>query len=203
MKNFLIAATLCALTAGARAETFEQQVLQFSRQAVFTARQAKEGFSLRRAAALAPAQAAWHKVTGVDNSFTCEMPGVPKYTELPKQGYSEHEYRLAAAGGLFTINTAIYPSNYSLTSMQANLDRWAKELDLVGGKWTSVAWVKHEGFPGVDAIGSAIDEFGDISDVRYYFVTPPSRIVFLAYEGPDGSARSADVERFVRSLRIR
>jgi hypothetical protein len=80
-------------------------------------------------------------------------------------------------------------------NLQGGLDNAAKNME--GGKWASVGWQSHQGLTAVDAIGVRGEHA-----IRSFSVMKGRQIVTLTYAGPPGSARSADVDRFVGSLRI-
>lgn len=65
------------------------------------------------------------------------------------------------------------------------------------GKLTTVDWLEHQGLVAVDAVGTKAE-----LELRNYSVIKGSRIFSLTYAGPPGSARTADVDRFVKSLQI-
>jgi hypothetical protein len=66
-----------------------------------------------------------------------------------------------------------------------------------GGKWISIDWLTHQGSVASDAIGSRGG-----NAIRSFSVMKGRQIFTLTYAGPPGTARSADVNRFVGSLRI-
>ena len=151
-------------------------------------------------------QNAWQRVAGPDGTFTAEMPAAPKYSAIPQTvngsgaAYTLHEYLLAAGASEFLIHTAIYPPSVDTSNpratMQAGLDNTVKNLD--NGKWISVTWTKHQGLTAVEAIGLMKGQ-----EVRTYTVMRGQQIFVLIYIGPDGTARSADTNRFIASLNIR
>src|SRR5262245_28343262 len=148
--------------------------------------------------------AAWQTVTGPDRSFTAELPAEPTYTTTPMRtsagsGYVMHQYLLEQGAVAYVIQTAFYPADVNVTNHRANLqgglDNAAKNME--DGKWASVGWTTHQGLTAVDAVGVR-----DSHAIRSYSVMKGRQIVTLTYAGPAGSARTADVDRFVASLRV-
>lgn len=150
------------------------------------------------------AQSPWHSLKVPSLGFTVEMPAEPKYSTKPmKTGkgsqYTMHEYLLEAGERAFVIQTSIYPPDVNVanpqTNLQGGLDNAAKNMD--GGRWASINWVKHQGITAVDASGRR-NKF----EIRSYSVLKGRQIFALTYAGPDGSGRSAEVQRFINSLRV-
>ena len=146
----------------------------------------------------------WHTMTGPDSSFTADLPAAPNYTTTPMKtsagaGYTMHQYLLEQGPVAYVVQTAIYPADVNVSNHKANLqgglDNAAKNME--GGKWASVGWQSHQGLTAVDAIGVRGEHA-----IRSFSVMKGRQIVTLTYAGPPGSARSADVDRFVGSLRI-
>jgi hypothetical protein len=146
-------------------------------------------------------QAQWQPVTGVDGSFTMEMPGAPEYAPKEKATprgtvYTSHQNILDQGSKVYVAVSALYRQDVDLSDPKAShelyLDAYAKALD--GGKWLSVDWVTHEGF---EAVGTAKD-----LDVRIYSVIMGHRPIDLSYHGPLGTGPSDDVNRFIGSLKI-
>jgi hypothetical protein len=75
------------------------------------------------------------------------------------------------------------------------LDNAAKGME--GGKWISIDWLTHQGLIASDAVGS---KGGNA--IRSFSVMKGRQIFTLTYAGPPGTARAADVNRFVGSLRV-
>ncbi len=162
------------------------------------------GFMALAAGSGAIGQEAWHTLTGPDSSFTADLPAAPKYTPTQVKTasgsmYTAHQYVLAKADVVYTVHSARYPDDINVSnarvSLQGGLDALAKGME--GGKWTSVDWVTHQGLPAVDAVGVRASQ-----TIRSYSVLKGRQNVTLTYAGPAGSARSADVDRFVASLRL-
>jgi hypothetical protein len=146
----------------------------------------------------------WHTMTGPNRSFTADLPVAPKYTEIQlKTGagsrYSKHQYLVEQDKVAFVVDALVYPADVNISNPQATLqtglDALAKNLD--GGKWTSVDWARHQGFTAADAVGTRQGY-----EVRSYSVLKARQLFSLTYAGPPGSARSADVNRFIASLKI-
>ena len=148
--------------------------------------------------------AGWHTMTGPDRSFTADLPAEPKYTTTPMKtsagsGYSMHQYLLEQGPVAYVVQTATYPTDSNVpnprASLQVGLDNAAKNME--GGKWASVDWVTHQGLTAVDATGARGDHA-----IRSYSAMKGRQILTLTFVGPSGSARSADANRLVASLRI-
>ena len=155
-------------------------------------------------AGAALAQSSWHSLKAPSLGFSVEMPAQPKYTAKPmKTGkgspYTMHEYLYEGGPRAFVIQTSIYPPDVNVSNPQANLqagiNNAAKNME--GARWTSVNWVKHQGITAVDASGRR-----DGHEIRNYSVLKGRQIFALTYAGPVGSGRSAEVQRFINSLRI-
>jgi len=164
--------------------------------------------ALLLAGALAGADGAaaqgWHTLTGADKSFSVELPAEPLHTasELRTGAgapYTMHQYELDEGDFAYVVETAIYPDEVNFASPRANLqgglDFAAKGM--AGGRWASVEWLTHQGYPAVSAVG---DRRG--STVRWFGVLAGRRIIILTYAGPPGSAHAPDVDRFMGSLRL-
>ena len=148
--------------------------------------------------------AGWHTMAGPDRSFTADLPAEPKYTTTPMKtsagsGYSMHQYLLELGSVAYVVQTAVYPADVNVSNHKANLqgglDNAAKNME--GGKWASIGWTTHQGLTAVDAIGVRGEHA-----IRSFSVMKGRQIVTLTYAGPPGSVRSADVDRFVASLRV-
>lgn len=151
------------------------------------------------------AQAGWHTMTGPDKSLTAELPVAPRYTPTQLKSpagaaYTMHQYIAEHGKALYVVQTMVYPPDINLAdakaSLQVGLDKAAATLD--GGRWANVMWLQAQGATAVDAIGR---QGG--SDLRNFSLIKGRQFVALTYAGPPGSARSADVGRFVASLRVR
>jgi hypothetical protein len=157
------------------------------------------------AAPAAPAEpGAWTTVTGPEKSFTAELPAAPKYstTEM-KTGtgslYTVHQYLLEQGDVAFIVQAATYPEDINVsnprTNLQGGLDNLAKSME--GAKWGSVDWVTLQGLTATDAVGARGGHA-----IRSFSVMKGRQVFTLIYAGAPGTARSADVNRFVASLRI-
>ena len=156
------------------------------------------------AAAASAEQAPWHTVTGPEKSFTADLPAPPKYTTIElKSGtgslYTVHQYLLEQGDVAYIVQTATYPEDINVSNPRANLqgglDNLAKSME--GAKWTSVDWVSHQGLTATDAVGTRRGHA-----IRSFSVMKGRQIFTLIYAGGPGTARSADVNRFVASLRV-
>jgi len=155
----------------------------------------------------AVAQQAWHTITGLEDSFTVEFPQVPKYHTAPNATdagtkFTMHIYWVELDGDrTYMAGIAVYPKdpgagNYRRV-LQGGLDRIANRPS--GTKYASIDWTQHQGLPAFDAVGQT----GSGREARMYGVMKGSRAFTLTYVGPIGSSRSADVNRFIASLRLR
>jgi hypothetical protein len=151
-------------------------------------------------------QAQWQTVTGPGGSFTVEMPGAASYEPVAQKStqgtpYTLHQYLLPQSHStLYLAQTAVYPQDDNMSdgkaALQALLNNYAKGLDQV--KWISVDWVKHQGLNAVAAYGTTSGG----EDQRSFAVIKGQQLFDLEYFGPPGSGKSADVDRFISSLRI-
>jgi hypothetical protein len=148
--------------------------------------------------------ASWHTMTGPERSFTADLPAEPKYTATQMRtaagsGYIMHQYLLEQGDVAYVVQTATYPADVNVANHRANLlgglDNAAKNME--GGKWANIGWLTHQGLTAVDAVGAR-----GSNAIRSYSVMKGRQIFTLTYAGPAGSAHSADVNRFVASLRI-
>lgn len=147
---------------------------------------------------------AWHKLSGPQQSFSAEMPAAPNYTAKEMRSaagsvYTMHQYLLEHGDVAYVAQTAVYPPDVNVsnhrTNLQGGLDNAAKNM--AGGKWASVGWGTYQGLTSVDAIGERANHA-----IRSFSVMKGRQIITLTYAGPAGSARSADADRFISSLRI-
>jgi hypothetical protein len=143
-------------------------------------------------------------VTGADGTFSAELPSVPKYsTQRVATGtgslYVVHQYLLEQGDTAFIVQTAVYPDDINVSNprvnLQGGLDNLAKGME--GAKWASIDWVTHQGLTASDAVGARNGHA-----VRSFSVMKGRQVFTLIYAGTPGSARSADVNRFIASLRL-
>jgi len=148
--------------------------------------------------------AAWHTVTGPDNSFTAELPAAPTYTSSRVATgtgslYTLHQYLLEQGDVAYVVQTAVYPEDINVANprvnLQGGLDNLAKSME--GAKWGSVDWVTHQGMTSADAVGLKSGHA-----IRSFSAMKGRQVFTLIYAGTPGTARSADVNRFVASLRV-
>jgi hypothetical protein len=99
----------------------------------------------------------------------------------------------------FIVQAATYPEDINVTNprvnLQGGLDNLAKSME--GAKWVTVDWVTHQGLTATDAVGARSGHA-----IRSFSVMKGRQVFTLIYAGAPGTARSADVNRFVGSLRI-
>ena len=144
-------------------------------------------------------------MTGPENSFTADLPAAPKYTTTQmKTGtgslYTVHQYLLEQGDVAYIVQAATYPEDINVsnprTNLQGGLDNLAKSME--GAKWSSVDWVTHcRVSPPLTPWGR-----GAGHAIRSFSVMKGRQVFTLIYAGAPGTARSADVNRFVGSLRI-
>lgn len=146
----------------------------------------------------------WHTVTGPEKSFTAELPAAPKYTATQmKTGtgslYIVHQYLLEQGEVAFIVQAATYPEDINVanprTNLQGGLDNLAKSME--GAKWANVDWVSHQGLTASDAVGARSGHA-----IRSFSVMKGRQVFTLIYAGAPGTARSAEVDRFIGSLRV-
>ena len=157
------------------------------------------------AAPTAPVEpGAWHTVTGPEKSFTAELPAAPKYvaTEMKTATgslYTVHQYLLEQGEVAYIVQAATYPEDINVsnprTNLQGGLDNLAKNMD--GAKWGSIDWVTHQGLTAADAIGARGGHA-----IRSFSVMKGRQVFTLIFAGAPGTGRSADVNRFIGSLRV-
>lgn len=147
---------------------------------------------------------AWHTLAGPDRAFTAEMPAAPAYsaTELHTGAghpYTMHQYTLEQDKVAYVVQTVTYPEDVRVSSprvnLQSGLDNVARNMQ--GGKWASIGWLTHQGLTAVDAVGER-----DGHAIRSFSVMKGRQVFTLTYAGPAGSARSAEANRFIASLRV-
>ena len=147
---------------------------------------------------------AWHTVTGPEKSFTAELPAPPTYTTTEMKTatgslYTVHQYLLEQGDVAYIVQTATYPEDINVsnprTNLQGGLDNLAKSME--GARWISVDWVSHQGLTASDAVGTRSGHA-----IRSFSVMKGRQVFTLIYAGEPGTARSADVNRFVASLRV-
>ncbi len=160
--------------------------------------------SVTVAPSTAAPSSAWQAVPGADRGFAAEMPAAPKYSSVEMKtnsgsNYAMHQFLLELGDTAYVVQTAVYPDDVNVSNprinLQGGLDNAAKNMD--GGKWASVDWLTHQGSTASDAVGVRAG-----NAVRTFSVMKGRQIFTLTYAGPPGTARSADVNRFVGSLRV-
>lgn len=148
-------------------------------------------------------EAEWHALTSEDKAVQSEFPAPPKYDPvqlISGQGfpYTMHQYVFEKDATVFQLQTAVYPKDVYIQpqfNIQAGLDSSAKSLE--GGKWTDVNWTRHQGLVAADAVGVRAGHA-----IRVFSLLKGQRLVTLTYVGPPESARSAPVDRFIKSLKV-
>jgi hypothetical protein len=149
-------------------------------------------------------QGHWQTLTGAERSFSVELPAAPAYSasELRTGAgapYTLHQYVVDAGNLAYVVQATTYPPEVNLASPRANLqgglDNAAKSLE--GGRWASVDWLSYQGQLAVSAIGVR-----GSNAIRSFSVLKGRQLVTLTFAGPPGSARSADADRFIGSLKL-
>jgi hypothetical protein len=157
-----------------------------------------------QAAAASPQPSQWQTVAGPDRSFTADLPATPKYSATQVRTgsgslYMLHQYLLEMGEVAYIVQTGVYPDDINVSNprinLQGGLDNLAKGME--GGKWVSVDWVTHQGLTAADAVG-----LKNGRAIRSLAVVKGRQVFTLIYAGAPGTARSADVNRFVGSLRV-
>ena len=146
----------------------------------------------------------WQTVAGPDRSFTADLPAPPSYSATRVRTgsgslYMLHQYLLEMGEVAYIVQTGVYPDDINVSNprvnLQGGLDNLAKGME--GGKWASVDWVTHQGLTAADAVG-----LKNGRAIRSFAVMRGRQVFTLIYAGAPGTARSADVNRFVGSLRV-
>lgn len=188
--------------AGASAQSFEQQLSQFSHNAAVMTRQSRQTFLN------AQAQVPWYKIAGIDGSFSIFMPAAAQYStrtgSVVDLGHGEyavplHYYAANHLDRLFAVETVIFPAEMDYFDDYSRIiERMAMiEKNLGGKNWTDIKWKQHQGRKAVDAVGL-------VGGAEFrVLITAKGKQVFTAfYNGPVGTARSIEVNYFVGSLNI-
>jgi hypothetical protein len=161
----------------------------------------------RAAAPAAPATtpAAWHKQQGPKGVFTVEMPAQPSYKlEQAKSGggtaFGYHSYSLDHDGRAYVAQTATYPADVDVKNPKENLTRAldASGKHLAAKKWSKLSWTTYQGATAVEATGLMNDKL----EFRNFLVLKGHQMYSLGFAGPPGTIRSAEAERFFKSLRL-
>lgn len=145
----------------------------------------------------------WHALTSEDKAVQSEFPALPKYEPVQLRSgqgfpYTLHQYVFEKDATVFQLQTAVYPKDVYIQpqfNIQAGLDSSAKSLE--GGKWADVNWTRFQGLVAADAVGVRAGHA-----VRVFSLLKGQRLVTLTYVGPADSARSENVERFIKSLKV-
>jgi hypothetical protein len=148
-------------------------------------------------------EAEWHALMSEDKAVQSEFPASPKYEPvqlISGQGfpYTMHQYVFEKDATVFQLQTAVYPKDVYIQpqfNIQAGLDSSAKGLE--GGKWADVNWTRHQGHVAADAVGVRAG-----LAIRVFSLLKGQRLVTLTYVGPPDSARTAAVDRFIKSLKV-
>lgn len=208
--RFVLVGILSVAAAGARAQSFDQQLFQFSQTASAMARQSRQNFQAVNAqAAAVQGQSPWHKAFGVDGAFSIVMPAAPQYSTrvgrvvdigIAEYAATLHFYSAGHLGSLFAVETVIYPPELQHWSDRTKiLERMVmieKELD--GKKWSAINWKQHQGRTAVDAVAS----IGG-AEIRVLITAQGHQAFTAFYNGPIGTARSIEVNYFLSTLTIR
>jgi hypothetical protein len=153
---------------------------------------------------LAAAQAKWQTVSGPGGSFFVDLPGAPQATEAPMKlssggEYTMHQLIVELDDSAFVVQSAVYPSSVDLSDPRANLqgglDNAAKGHD--GGRWLEVNWTMRQGLQAVDGVAHRGDTV-----IHNFSLLNGRQIIALTYAGPLGTERSAEVNRFIDSMRV-
>ena len=147
----------------------------------------------------------WQTLDLPGDVFTIEMPGPPKYEQMPVQSeggteFPMHHYLVESTNGSYVAEIATYPNDVDVSNPRNTLQGGADNAAYVieGGKWDSISWLQHEGLNAFDAFGHRKG-----FEVRLYSAQKGRLALVLCYTGPSNTSHSADVERFIASVRVR
>jgi len=147
----------------------------------------------------------WQNLDLPGDVFTIELPGPPKYEEIQAKSdggteFSIHHYLVETTNGSYVAEIASYPNDIDVSNPRNTLQGGADSAAYVieGGKWDSISWVRHQGLDAFDAFGHRKG-----FEVRLYSIMKGRLALVLCYTGSADTSRSADVERFIASLRVR
>jgi hypothetical protein len=147
----------------------------------------------------------WQSLDLPGDVFTIEMPGPPKYQkmEVKSEGgteYPMHHYMVETTNGSYVAEIATYPNDIDVSNPRNTLQAGAENAAYVieGGKWDSISWAQHQGLDAFDAFGHRKG-----FEVRLYSIMKGRLALVLCYTGATDTSRSADVERFIASVRVR
>jgi hypothetical protein len=150
----------------------------------------------------AAAQEAWHTLTVADGSFTVELPRPPRYMAALSATGTMDSYLVELDGDRTYLVAAVFvPQGIDTSKHRLVLERGVEDAAtrMESGKFAKVEWKKHQGAQAFDAIGRTRSG----RELRTYGVIKGKRLVILTYASAPGTAYSADVNRFIASLRIR
>jgi len=147
----------------------------------------------------------WQTLNLPGDVFTIEMPGPPTYQErkVKSEGGTEfpmQHYIVEITNGSYVAEIATYPNDVDVSNPRNTLQRGADDAAYVieGGKWDSISWAQHQGLDAFDAFGHRKG-----FEVRLYSIMNSRLALVLCYTGVAGTSRSAEVERFIESVRVR
>jgi hypothetical protein len=152
----------------------------------------------------AVAEGSWKTVSNPERSFSIEMPGTPRHSTKPAttgrgDPYTMNLYVVEVSNAAYVVQAATYPASVDTSNprrnLQSGIDNAAKNND--GQTWKRVDWISVQGLPAVDAEGAR-----DGLSLRMLMLLDGHRVITAVYAGPAGSANSADVSRFLKSLRL-
>jgi hypothetical protein len=110
-----------------------------------------------------------------------------------------HQLIVELDDSAFVVQSAVYPSSVDLSDPRANLqgglDNAAKGHD--GGRWLEVNWTMRQGLQAVDGVARRGDTV-----IHNFSLLNGRQIIALTYAGPLGTERSAEVNRFIDSMRV-
>jgi hypothetical protein len=147
----------------------------------------------------------WQTLNLPGDVFTIEMPGPPKYEPMPLKSdggteFTMHQYMVETTNSSYVAEIATYPNDVDVSNprntLQSGADSAAEIIE--GRKWDSISWVQHLGLNAFDALGHRKG-----FEVRLYSIMKGRLALVLCYTGPADTSHSADVERFIASVRVR
>jgi hypothetical protein len=149
----------------------------------------------------------WYQIAMADmrGAFSFQMPQEPKFQPMknaPGAGrkYTTLVWSTQFDDGAYEARMFVLPPDVDVMNPRRNL-QMILDSDaalLKGGKFASFDWKEGQGLTEVDAVGRTADG----RDMRVHSAIKGSRGFTLTYIGRAGSTRSADVNRFIASVRF-
>jgi hypothetical protein len=157
---------------------------------------------------VARAESNWQRFTTAipgGGSVSVELPQAPKYQSVQdvagRVTYTVHVWSVELdQDRAYLVSVGVYSVDLGEANARRLLEGGLKAgaTRTSSGQWTSVAWKQHQGLLAYDAVGTT--RAG--RDIRVYSVKKGAQVFTLTSTGLAGSAQSADINRFIASLRI-